>query len=319
MKEFLAGLELGDDGRLYLFGRPVHAAINDRFCLNVVHHFGHQVDLSQWWTMNRAFLAGADKGVTYALLNEFLASQADASSPRSGRGEVATNGGPAFGRVHFARAFERDHLVATVLDWVRAGRKTLIKPQGTGLGHGIRFFLSDEEREADIITRIDESLRETEALYGLKGGALPYTVCEFLDTCTIQRDHHALKGHKFEIRVVVYRDGGWLKAFPSITKIASEAYDAARPAHLSLINNITTSAQAKKTAGVEFMMPLSRRETVDTLGLTVADLEHVCAAGTRFVRYLLDTLEDRPWVFGLPDGHALALATDTPLAGVHLS
>src|SRR5438034_1136795 len=34
IKEFLNELGLGGDGRLTLFGRPVTAAVNDRFCLN---------------------------------------------------------------------------------------------------------------------------------------------------------------------------------------------------------------------------------------------------------------------------------------------
>src|SRR5262249_34095326 len=40
IKDFLAHLELDGDGRLLLGCRPVSAAINDRFCLNVMHHFG---------------------------------------------------------------------------------------------------------------------------------------------------------------------------------------------------------------------------------------------------------------------------------------
>lgn len=284
MKDFLDHLTLADDGRLFLLGRPVHAAINDRFCLNVLHRFGHQVDLAQWWTMNRGFLAGADKGVAYRLFNDF-----QARTPQSCFAE----------RVHFARAEDRDELIDTVLAWVRRGRKAVIKPQGTGLGHGIRFFLSSAERTDDIIARIDESVRETEAYYHLKGGAFPYTICEYLDTCTIQKEH-PLRGHKFEIRIAVYRDGDTLKAFPSITKIASERYDPACPAQMALINNITASAQSKRTAGTEFMLPLSRRDTLDLLDLTVADIEHVCTASTRFVRFLLDSVEDRPEVFGLP-------------------
>lgn len=297
MKEFLEHLRLDGNGRLSLFGRPVNAAVNDRFCLNVVHHFKHQIDLGQWWTMNRGFLAGADKGVAYSLLNDFLQEQPQACFP---------------GRVHFCRVFDRDELIATVLDWLRQGRKAVIKPQGTGLGHGIRFFLSANENAAAITTRIDESLRETEEYYGLAGGAFPYTVCEYLDTCAIRKERHPLRGHKFEIRVVVYRDGDSLQAFPSIAKIASEPYDGTAPAHLSLINNITTSSQVKKTEGVEFMMPLSRRETLDLLGIGVGELESVCAGATRFVRYLLDQVEDQPQAFGLPADRPVAVEATAP-------
>src|SRR5439155_12650323 len=71
IKEFLNELHLDADGRLTLLGRPVTAAVNDRFCLNVMTRFGRQVDLDRLATMNRCFLASADKGVAYALLNDY--------------------------------------------------------------------------------------------------------------------------------------------------------------------------------------------------------------------------------------------------------
>src|SRR4051812_48554680 len=182
MKEFLAHLRMDAAGALSLFGRPVHAAVNDRFCLNVLHQFDHRVDLRRLQTMNRGFLAGADKGVAYTLLNEFL----------------GTSRGGCVARIPCTKAQNRDRLIATVLQWVRAGRRTVIKPQGTGLGHGIEFFLDAAEDEAAIVARIDHSIRQTTALYGLKGGAFPYTVCEFLDACTIQKAGHPLHGHKYE-------------------------------------------------------------------------------------------------------------------------
>jgi hypothetical protein len=277
MKEFLEHLTVDAAGTLHLFGRRVHAAVNDRFCLNVVQHFADRFDPASWQTMNRCYLAGADKGAAYALLNDYLRCRPQPSMPTE---------------VPFARAATRQELIATVLDWLRAGRRPVIKPRGTGLGHGIEFFLSPTESPASIVARIDRSLRETEVQYRLPGGALPYTVCEYLDTSTIARPGHSLCGHKFELRVVVYHDGGWLKAFPSIAKVASEAYDPARPSHLSLINNITTSAQAKQSAGVEFMLPLANRATLELLGLTQAEIEELCSAATGFMRFVLDRVQD---------------------------
>src|SRR5436190_1145318 len=67
IKDLLNHLGLRRDGRLTLFGRTVDAAINDRFCLNVVSRFGHQVDMTRFLTLNRCFMVGADKGVTYEL------------------------------------------------------------------------------------------------------------------------------------------------------------------------------------------------------------------------------------------------------------
>jgi hypothetical protein len=288
MKEFLRFLRPETDGQLRLFGRPVDAAVNDRFCLNLVHEYGDMLDLGHLQTMNRCFLPGADKAVCYRLLNEFLEAH-----PTSLTRPVA-----------YALAHTRDELIQTVLGWVNQGRKAVIKPQGTGLGHGIEFFLTRHESQDRIASRIDGSLQLTERFYGLQGGALPYTVCEFLDTLVISRPGHPMRGRKFELRVVVYRDGNVLKAFPSIAKVSSEVYNADQPSHLSLINNITASAVAKQSAGVEHMLPLCRQDTLELLGLTREDLGDVSLLSTRFTRYVLDQVLDSPAKLGLPESAA---------------
>lgn len=67
------------------------------------------------------------------------------------------------------------------------------------------------------------------ANYNLQCGGLPFTVCEYLDTATVHpaaaagTPAHANKaGHKFELRIVVYRSGGELRAFPSIAKVRAD-------------------------------------------------------------------------------------------------
>jgi hypothetical protein len=284
MKDFLAHLHKDEAGRLQLFGRQVHAALNDRFCLNVLHELGPDLDLEEFWPLNRSFLAGADKGVAYDLLNDFLARSPRRCLP---------------GHIQSVRAADRAELMATVLAWVHSGRKTVIKPQGTGLGHGIEFFLAADESEESIVRRIDASLQLIEEQYHLKGGAFPYTICEFFDTCTIEEDH-PLQGHKYELRIVVYRDDMHLKAFPAVVKVASAAYDPEHPQRLSLINNVTTSAQATQRSGVEFLMPLANRATLELLGLSLEELLELCEAATSFMRDMLDRVQDEPALFGLP-------------------
>jgi hypothetical protein len=285
IKDLLNHLELAPDGSLVLFKRPVTAAVNDRFCLNLVQRFGPDLDLRRLHTLNRCFHAGADKGVAYALLNDFLQEHPHPLFPA---------------RLAHTRAESREVLIRTVLEWVRAGRRAVIKPQGTGLGHGIEFFLDAEAPAEQIAARIDASLRLTEQYYRAPGGALPYTVCEFIDSCAIQRSGHRLLGHKYELRVVVYRQGMYLKAFPSIVKVSSEAYNPARPDPLSLINNITTSATAHATDGTEFMLPLCNRETLELIDLDPACLRELCAFATCFIRRVLDRVQDEPEWFGLP-------------------
>ena len=285
IKELLNELRLEADGRLSLLGRRVTAAVNDRFCLNIVARFGRQLDLDRLATMNRCFLTSADKGVAYGLLNDYARNQPSRFFPA---------------QVRFERVDCRAALVAAVADWLRRGRKVVIKPQGTGLGHGLEFFLDPHEPMHDLLAKVDHSIRVTEHYYGAVGGAFPYTVCEFVDTCTIARPSHPSHGHKYEVRVVVYRDGASLRAMPSIAKISSLGYDADRPSRLSLINNITTSAEAKHREGTDFMLPLCNSETLDLLEISVEQMEAVCAYCTGFVRYILDQTQQNPECLGLP-------------------
>src|SRR5262249_33006720 len=156
-----------------------------------------------------------------------------------------------------------------------------------------------EEALDAVIARIDHSIRVTEHYYGAVGGAFPYTLCEFINTCTVPRQGHPLFGHKYEVRVVVYRDGGQLLATPSITKVSSQGYDADKLNRLSLINNITTSAEAKKREGVDFMMPLSNAEPLQTLEIDAEQMKEVCAYCAGYVRYILDQVQEKPERFGL--------------------
>lgn len=278
MKEFLADLRLVD-GKVLLFDRPLSVAVNDRFALNILQHFDGKVDVSSFHAMNGCYLPGADKGVAYDLLNEYVQQFPGPHMPS---------------QVFFRRAFSREELVDVVLDWLSHDRKTVIKPQGTGLGHGIEFFLDPNESPERVTARIDHSLQLTEAYYGIRGGALPYTICEFIDTCMVGQANHPLKGHKYEMRIVVYRDEMELKAFPSIVKISSEVYNPLAPSHLSLINNITTSAMATGTAGVEHMLPLCNRQTLALLDISPEDLRQACACATGFLRYVLDRVQEDP-------------------------
>jgi hypothetical protein len=129
---------------------------------------------------------------------------------------------------------------------------------------------------------------------------LPYTVCEFVDACRVSEPGHRLEGHKYELRVVVYRDGQSLKAVPSIAKVARERASDDRLERRSLINNITASADTRKVCGTEYMLPLCNHRTLDTLGLAETDLQDLCAFATALVRHTLDQIEDFPERYGLP-------------------
>jgi hypothetical protein len=285
IKDLLGALEVRSDGTLSLMGRSVMGAVNDRFCANVLQHFPGQIDLKQLATFNRCFAAGSDKGIAYELLDEFVQAQPHPAFPN---------------RVHYAHAATRDELIATVLEWLQKGRQVVIKPHGTGLGHGIEFFFSSSEPADDIIERIDGSLAQTAEYYGIAGGALPYTICEYVDATTVAAPEHPLQGHKFELRVVVYRDGNTLRAFPSIAKVARERAAEGTSVRRSLINNVTASGDTEKVRGTDYVLPLCNQRTLQTLDLTLADIQHLCQLSTSYVRYVLDQVEDQPGRFGLP-------------------
>jgi len=284
IKEFLDALTITEDGRLKLFGRTVTGLVNDRFCLNVLNQYKGMVDLRYLATMNRCHLAGADKGVAYGLLNDFLAAQPQPFFPREVLHQVAES---------------REELIATVMEWRRRGLQPVIKPQGTGLGHGIEFFLA-EQSDQQVIDRIDRSIQLTQEFYRSPGGAFPYTVCQFVDACTVDRPGHPLDGHKYELRVVVYRDGLWLKAFPSIVKVAAEPVSLSHGETKGLINNITASCMQTQAKGTDFMFPLANRETLELFGLEDRHMRALCGATTRYVGFVLDQLQSNPRRLGLP-------------------
>jgi hypothetical protein len=289
MKQFLAHLEADDTGGLRLLGRLVTGIVNDRFVTNVLDHCHRPVDLARLQIMNRCFAAGADKGVAYSLFNDIARDAAPAGFPE---------------RIEFERCGNRSDLVRTVFQWLDQGRRPVIKPHGTGLGHGIEFFLSRDETDDAVIRQIDRSLRLTAEFYGTRGGAFPYTVCDYVDADRIDSPGHRLHGHKYELRVVVYRDGLELRAHPAIVKVACAPWsdDDLDPA--ALINNITASCVRTRAKGTDFMFPLANAESLALFGLEERDLLAVCRTATRFVRHVLDEVEDQPARFGLPGRQA---------------
>lgn len=265
-------------------GRPIIGILNDRFCANVLDHFGVQADLSVMRPINTCFVAGADKAVAYDVVN------------RSVQGSSEQELIPGTG---FRVVYDRAQLIEAVRSWLGRGQGSVIKPHGTGIGHGIAFFLDPNEDEEAVLAKIDESIAETEIFYRVRGGAFPYTVCDFVDAARIEQPDHPLKGHKFEVRIVVYRDGGQLRAFPSAAKIASAAFDPANPSRSSLINNITASSEKTRRSGASFSLPLADPSSLETLGIDAEELARVGAACAKVVRFALDDLRRDPMKHGL--------------------
>lgn len=74
----------------------------------------------------------------------------------------------------------------------------VIKPQGTGCGHGIEFFFGDESDD-EIAVKVDAALTAVGKNYLLECQGLPYTICQFLDTVS----HSLISCHLPLILVII--------------------------------------------------------------------------------------------------------------------
>lgn len=303
IKDLMNACTVDATGQVQLLGRRVVGAVNDRFCLNLFSLWGDQIDRSQFAAINGTYIAGGDKGVAYSLLDEYLVHQPHASFPA---------------RVNYAHAHRRNELITTVLQWLSIGRRVVIKPHGTGIGHGIEFFLDAGESTGSVIERIDQSLRITEEYYAIRGGAFPYTICEYVESDWIRQAGHRLQSHKYELRVVVYRDGLSLKACPTIAKVACQPYDSQSHCRDSLINNITNASVSRQSDGSEFMLPLCCDRTLQTLGLTVQQMESLCQVATNYVRHTIDEVGHLPERLAGKYGNSWADLESTPPQAVLL-
>ncbi len=275
IKELLEACKVDSDHKIWLHGRQVVGAVNDRFCLNLLSKHLGKIDLAEFTPINGTFLAGGDKGLAYSLLDEYLTCQPQTCFPE---------------RVRHTHVHSREELINTVLQWQRLGRRTVIKPHGTGIGHGIEFFLNPHESTADVVARIDHSIELTEAYYGVTGGTFPYTLCEFVDSDVISSPGHRLDGHKYELRIVVYREGLSLRACPSIAKVASQRYAPQNLQRDGLINNITHTSVTTTADGADFMLPLCNRKTLQTLDLGIDQIAQLCCVATQYVRFAIECI-----------------------------
>jgi len=274
-REFLPHLR-ADAGRLALLGAPVGGVVNDRLFHNITRKLG-AVDPAQVVVANACHHAGSDKGAATIVANALLARR-----------------GPQFPSLRrsyaFAWAADRGELIAAVLRWLRERRSgVVIKPCGTGGGDGVEFFLDPDEPDAAITERVHTSVTRTERAYGTS--VFPYTLCEYLDTATWPAHGHHFHGHKYELRVVVHREGAQLRAFPSIVKFSCERYDPAEIRRPMLLNNITAGSAHTGTPGRRHMLPLCNRETLAALAMTPAQLGELCRFGAVYVHAVLDHLD----------------------------
>ncbi|MEW5820035.1 MAG: hypothetical protein AB1782_07565, partial [Cyanobacteriota bacterium] len=192
--------------------------------------------------------------------------------------------------IEYETALSRDDLINQIMQKIKSGEQVVIKPFGVGLGRGIEFFL-DNEDENEIIKKVDFSIKSIENNFNIKNGSFPYTISKYIDATVINDINHQLKGHKYELRIIVYRHKSVIKAFPAIIKIAGLAYDKNVNDRLMLINNATAVSAKTNLPRHAFSLPLTNLKTLDTLGLNQEHLIEVCKFATSYINYCLNDVD----------------------------
>lgn len=265
------------DGRMHIFNHPISVALHDRFSDNVVNAHSETIDPGTFYSVNSIYPITSDKGMAYTFYNDFIKDK----SYRFMKSNI-----------NFTRVYSREELINQLLENNKSGLKSVIKPHAAALGRGIEFFLGDETIN-DVVSKIDDSIKATNYFCGVSGWAFPYTICEYIDCSTVPNPDSLLYKHKYELRIIVYRENLQIKAFPSIVKVCFKKYDENNVDRLMLLNNIAASAGKSLSDGSNFMLPLSNPETVKLLGMSPEHIEELCKFSCDFVKYTINRIEQQ--------------------------
>lgn len=261
-----------DDCRLYFLNHPLSASLRDQFCDNLASLSNNQIDFDTFHPMNAIYPMAGDKGLAYTYINQMLEANPNPALPS---------------KILFEHCDNRELLIDKIEEQLAAGQKLVIKPHAAGLGRGIDFFVTSHTRD-EIVEKVDASIEAIHRFYGADDSAFPYTVCQFVDSCTINKANHPLNNHRYELRVVIYREGTTLKAFPSMVKISSKAYNAKNPDRWMLLNNVAIShAVHAEEKQLSYMIPLCNQETLNLIDLDMRHLETLCGFSTQLIGHVL--------------------------------
>jgi hypothetical protein len=275
-KDILSHIQPNRD-QVWVDGTPFHASLHDPFCSLVDEVLGQVPSPDHFHKVNGMANLVADKGHVYRHYNH----------------QMAQYGSPLFQQpVRFEHCFDEPHIIAAVQRFLDQGTKVVIKPKASGLGRGIEFFWPGESLDR-IQDKVHQSTQAAQKYYGIANGSFPYTVCEYIDSSTINAPEHPAHGHKYELRIAVFRDENVIKAVPSIAKIAPFIYDPASTDRLRHLNNVALSKNLAQAPGqavglTETLLPLTHPETLALLGLTVDQLVSISQFASQFVASLID-------------------------------
>jgi hypothetical protein len=255
-------------GELRLFDRRVDAIVRDLHCQHVIDCFPGELDASSFFGVNRIFPICASKARTYAVYNAFLAGNAVlAAGPRRLLRRP----------VRFEVATDRAELRRAVQGLLDDGCSAVIKPHAAGGGLGIAF-LHPSDPVSRVQAELDRAIADAPRVSGL---VFPYTVCDLLDCPTIERRGHPLLGHRYELRILVFRIGRTVRAFPTVCRVSGWRYDAESTDRRMLLNTMSRSLESRADGACA--LPLCHSATLAAIGLTPDALAELCDAAAAFV------------------------------------
>lgn len=274
IKHFMPVLNCIHD-RLCLFQQPISLSIQDNVCSKLFRFYKDSIKPDSFIAINPTYIFAANKGTAYNMFNEF----------------IKDNYYPSLNvPIDYVNAYSREELINIVLDSLKKGKKLVIKPHASGIGKGVDFFFNNEPEE-ETIKKIDNSLKLSEIYQGEQSWIFPYTVCEFINSCVIKNEDSPMYKHKFEVRIVVYREEDKLKALPSIAKVSSKKYDETFVDRLMLLNNVSVSTATDIGLVDNFVLPLNNYTVLDTIDLSMDHLEELSKFSVNFIQYVIDNID----------------------------
>lgn len=263
----LAGLE-ARDRRVWLLGRQVDAIVRDLHCQHVRDCFPDQLDADSFVGVNHIYDVCASKARIYAAYNQFVGTHASRCALR---------------RVDFEVADDRAALRDAVARVLARGRAAVIKPHAGGGGRGIAF-MRPSDSAARVQAEIDRALADW---MRVPSRVFRYVVCEMVDCATIERPDHPLSGHRFELRILVFRIRDSLRAFPTVCRVSGSRYDPSWSDRRMLLNTLMHSLASRPLG--DCAMPLCNSDTLAAIGITIDELVALCDTAVAFVHDVIGT------------------------------
>ena len=241
------------------------ATFNDLFALHLRARLGTAEGPP---AINPFFAITASKAETYRAFESFVAAD-----------------DPLLARTPHDVAADAESLLVAVRARVAGGRGAVVKPLACGGGRGVAF-LQPGTAEADLRAALARSQAEVVWPVPIIGEpprpAFPYVVCDLLEADTVPHFTHPLFGHRFEIRILLYRHDGRIRGFPSIAKVAPRRFAAAAPEAAMLLNNISHHGQGAEGHA----LPLASPATMNALDLDAATLGNLTRRAVAFVDHV---------------------------------